>query len=138
MKYVAKLRLLERGLLEAAIAVDDIQLLVRRSKSKSKAHQGKAEKEGESEDDDSGDDETRLPDETQQDFITRINLYVAIHFSRAPNNTRDSYKDGLVYQARKDIIQEFLKSVSLKKCQNGDCGWFVPPSSVNTKRLSSE
>ncbi|KAF9534749.1 hypothetical protein CPB83DRAFT_802942 [Crepidotus variabilis] len=119
VKYIAKLRLLERGLLEAAKAVDDIQLRIQKTKKDKKA--GQAEDDGD-EAASSGDDEPNLPDETQQEFIARINLYVAIHIARAPNNTRDSYKDGLVYQARKDIIQEFLKSISLRKCQNGDCG----------------
>ena len=68
-------------------------------------------------------EEEEVSQETPQAFIARISLYVAIHLARAPNNTRDSYKDPLVYQARKDLINEFLKNCVLKKCQNNDCGW---------------
>lgn len=64
---------------------------------------------------------TDVPDETPQQFMARINLYVAIHLSRAKGNTRDNYKDALVYQARKELVNDFLKNTILKKCQNGDC-----------------
>jgi hypothetical protein len=100
-KYLAKLRLLERGLLDAAQGIDDMQLRTQRNKDK----------------------EEEVSRESPQAFIARINLYVAIHLARTPNNTRDSYKDALVYQARKDLINDFLKSCLLKKCQNSDCGW---------------
>lgn len=98
---MAKIRLLERGLLDAAQGVDDMQLRTQRNKDK----------------------EEEVSRESPQAFIARINLYVAIHLARTPNNTRDSYKDALVYQARKDLINDFLKSCLLKKCQNSDCGW---------------
>jgi len=99
-KYLAKLRLLERGLLDAAQGVDAMQLRTQRNK----------------------DSEEEFSRESPQAFIARINLYVAIHLARTPNNTH-SYKDTLVYQTRKDLINEFLKSCILKKCQNSDCGW---------------
>ncbi|KDR83917.1 hypothetical protein GALMADRAFT_236414 [Galerina marginata CBS 339.88] len=111
-KYLAKLRLLERGLLEAAQGVDDIQLRVRKSKGQ----------KGDDGEDVSDEEEPDFPDETPHEFIARINLYVAIHLARAPKSTRDSYKDGPIYQARKDLINDFLKSCLLKKCQNNDCG----------------
>jgi hypothetical protein len=94
---------LEHGLLDAAQGVDDMQLLIPRDKD--------------------GEEEEGVSRETPQSFIARINLYVAIHLARATNNTRDSHKDALVYQARKDIIHEFLKMCILQKCQNSDCGW---------------
>lgn len=99
---MAKLRLLERGLLDAAQGIDDMQIRIHRSK------------DGE---------EDEVSRETPQAFIARINLYVAIHLARAPKNTRDSYKDALIYQARKELINEFLKICVQKKCQNSDCGW---------------
>ena len=98
-------------MLEAAQCVDDIQIRVRKSKSKSKSE----------EDNEEADDDVGFPDETPQEFMTRINLYVAIHLSRAKGNTRDNYKDGLVYQVRKELINDFLKNTILRKCQNGDC-----------------
>ena len=87
--------------MDAAQGVDDMQLRTQRNKDK----------------------EEEVSRESPQAFIAKINLYVAIHLARTPNNTRDSYKDALVYQARKDLINEFLKSCVLKKCQNSDCGW---------------
>lgn len=115
-KYLAKLRLLERGLLEAAQGVDDIHLRVSRKKEKG----GKDE---DAEDASEVEEDSGVADETPHEFIARINLYVAIHLARSPTNTRDSYKDGLIYQTRKDLINEFLKACISKKCQNGDCGW---------------
>lgn len=111
-KFLAKLRLLERGLLEAALGVDDIHLRVGKKKSKTSGAEGEEMIE----------DEEDVPDETTSEFTARINLYVAIHLARAPKNTRDSYKDGLIYQTRKDLINDFLRSCITKKCQNGDCG----------------
>lgn len=103
-------------MLEAAQGVDDIQLRVR-----------KRQKKDSDADNESEDEETDTPDESPTEFIARINLYVAIHLARAPKNTRDSYKDGQIYQTRKDLINEFLKSCIMKKCQNSDCGWCVHP-----------
>lgn len=108
-KYIAKFRLLERGLLDAAQGLDDIQLRVRKKKRRG----------GDDEEDETV--ETGLPDETPQQFMTRVNLYVAIHLSRAKDSTRDDYKDGLVYQTRKELINDFLKNTLLRKCLNGDC-----------------
>lgn len=87
--------------MDAAQGVDDMQLLIQRNK----------------------DEDEGVSRESPQAFIARINLYVAIHLARTPNNTRDSYKDALVYQVRKDLINEFLKVCIQKKCQNSDCGW---------------
>ncbi|KAF9006540.1 RNA polymerase I largest subunit [Cyathus striatus] len=118
-KYIAKFRLLERGLLDAAQGVDDIQLRVSRKQA------GKKGKESTG-DEDSEDDhvavEDDAPDETPQEFMARVNLYVAIHLSRASNSKRDDYKDGPVYQKRKELINDFLRNTILAKCQNGDCG----------------
>ena len=88
--------------MDAAQGVDDMQLRIRRNK------------DGE---------EEKVSQETPQAFIARLNLYVAIHLARASNNTRDSYKDTLIYQTRKDLINEFLKHCIQKKCGNSDCGW---------------
>lgn len=125
---MAKLMLLERGLLDAAQGVDDLTLRVRRKQEKEK--KGKLKK-GDDEEEDQDDEEEdandpEVPNETPQGFMTRINLYVAIHLRRESSSKRDNYKDGLVYQTRKDIINDFLKSCILKKCQNGDCGSYVP------------
>lgn len=119
-KYVAKIRLLERGLLEAAQGIDDIHLRVRPKEKKKPVGN---DREGDTSAEEEEEEEPEVPDESPSEFIARLNLYVAIHLARSPKNNRDSYKDGLVYQARKDLINEFLKSCMLKKCQNGDCSW---------------
>ncbi|KAF9464350.1 hypothetical protein BDZ94DRAFT_1162001 [Collybia nuda] len=109
-KYVAKFRLLERGLLDAAHGVDDLQLRVSEEEEEEEepelAHMVGVE----------------VPDEKPEEFIMRVNLYVAVHLSRASNSKRDHYKDALVFQTRKDMINEFLKATLLNKCQNGNCG----------------
>ncbi|KAI0065920.1 beta and beta-prime subunits of DNA dependent RNA-polymerase [Artomyces pyxidatus] len=101
VRYVAKLQLLEHGLLDAAIALDSIQM-----KTRSK--------------DDDSDDET--VEETLEAFEARVRTYVQISLSIASGSKRDDYKDSLVFQARKDVIMDFHKSSMTKKCQNRDCG----------------
>ncbi|RDB19957.1 DNA-directed RNA polymerase I subunit rpa1 [Hypsizygus marmoreus] len=114
-KYIAKFRLLERGLLDAAQGVDDIHIRVgRKSKDNKKKDEDDSEEEAQTIAPD-------IPGETTNEFMMRINLYVAVHLSRSPTSKRDHYKDALVYQARKNLISEFLKSTLLNKCQNSDC-----------------
>ncbi len=107
---MVKLRLVERGLLEAAQAVEDIRIRRRKTTEDNR-------------EDDVSDDGAGFSEESQQEFITRINLYVAIHLARARDTTRDSYKESLIYQTRKDLINEFLKATMLQRCRNIDCGW---------------
>ncbi|KAH0839966.1 hypothetical protein J3R83DRAFT_921 [Lanmaoa asiatica] len=94
-KYVAKLRLMEHGLLEAAHGVDDIQIQLRNADATEDSQ-----------------------DETEEEFENRIDLYVAIHLSRASSSKRDYYKNELVYQARKEVILDFLRITISKTCQN--------------------
>ena len=77
---------------------------------------------------DSEDEEELLPDETHKAFAKRVNEYVSTHIQEAQDSgikiKAKSYKDTLVYQARKDLISEFLKTcVARKKCLNEGCGW---------------
>lgn len=65
--------------------------------------------------------------ESDHAFEQRINTYVAVHLATASSSRRDSYKDSLVYQARKELIDEFLKATMLKKCRNPSCGAYVLP-----------
>ncbi|KAJ6628876.1 hypothetical protein B0H10DRAFT_2209314 [Mycena sp. CBHHK59/15] len=122
-KYVAKFRLIERGLLDAMQGVDELQIRVRIDKKKSAGKKGKAKQ---ADSDDSSDDDKpqgiAVPDETIDEFVMRVNLYVAVHLGRSPASKRDHYKDGLVYKARKDLINEFLKASYATKCQNEGCG----------------
>lgn len=101
-KFVAKLRLLEYGFLVAAKALDDINYSTKKKRSA---------------DDDEGDE----PAESYEAYEQRISLYVAAHMATASGSKRDAYKDGLVYQARKDVIQDFIKTTMTRKCQNPNC-----------------
>ena len=60
--------------------------------------------------------------ETIEAFQHRVNLYVALQLQKASTSTRDSYKDEQVYQMRKEVISDFLKTTILKQCKNPDCG----------------
>ena len=100
---MAKLRLLEHGFLVAAKQLDDMHV----------SSQKKGRLEEESED---------VPVESFEDFERRVNTYVALHLASASSSKRDDYKDGQVYQERKAIIHEFLKTTIMKKCQNPNCG----------------
>lgn len=117
---MAKLRLIERGLLDEARGLDDMTLHTKRRKVNPTGRRGK---EGGDNADKKDAVEMPVADETAQEFMTRIHLYVAVQLSRNANKTRDSYKDGSCYQAKKELIDEFLKATILKKCQNPDCGW---------------
>ena len=58
-------------------------------------------------------------DESVEEFEQRLNLYVAAVLRQASSSKRDDYKDGLVYQHRKNTISQFLKAaVNFKKCAN--------------------
>ena len=95
---MAKLRLLDHGMLDAASALDNLHL---RPKTKEQ---------------DEGNDT-----ETLQAFEQRVQAFVQLNLLRA-SGSRDNYKHTLVYQARKDLIQQILKASLLKRCQNPGCG----------------
>ena len=99
---MAKLRLLEYGFLVAAKALDDVNYTTKKTRG--------------------AEDEDEEPGETYEAYEQRIDLYVAAHVAAAGSSKRDAYKDGLVYQARKDVINDFIKTVMTKKCQNPNCG----------------
>ena len=106
--YIAKLRLLEHGFLLAAKALEDLNIRSR----------DKASKKDE-------EDEEDEPAESYEEFEARVNLFVASHLTAASGSKRDAYKDALVYQARKDLISDFLKTAMRKKCENKNCGAYV-------------
>ncbi|KAG9095159.1 hypothetical protein FRC07_011139, partial [Ceratobasidium sp. 392] len=97
-RYEAKLLLLERGLLTAAAEVDELMMRPG-TKSESDGVEG----------------------ETIEEFKARVKMFVQFHLENAPAASRDDYKDGPVYQTRKDVIQGFLKAaVACKKCASCD------------------
>ncbi|KAG8827052.1 hypothetical protein FRC19_005756 [Serendipita sp. 401] len=95
-KVAGKLRLLERGLMEAANALDDFGFT-----------DGPSEEE-----------------EREEAAIERVNLYVNQQVQDAWQSKRGDYKDGMVYQARKATIDDFFRLVlaNAKKCQRKQCG----------------
>lgn len=55
-------------------------------------------------------------------FAMRLELWVQNHLRSASSSKRDNYKDGHVYQERKTVIHEFIRSTHRKKCTNPSCG----------------
>jgi hypothetical protein len=98
------LRLLEHGCLIAAKLVDDMNV----SSSQKKGRLEDEEDEG--------------PAETFEAFEQRLNTFVAIYLTSASSSKRDDYKESQVYQERKAVIHDFLKTTVSKKCQNPNCG----------------
>ncbi|KAB5591960.1 DNA-directed RNA polymerase [Ceratobasidium theobromae] len=97
VKYEAKLMLLERGLLSPAVDVD--QFILRPGTK----------------------DEYSEPGETLVEFRRRVELFVHHNLKDVPASTRNDYKDGPVYQARKEVIQSFMKAaLACKKCAHCD------------------
>jgi DNA-directed RNA polymerase I subunit RPA1 len=97
---VAKLQLLDHGMLDAASALDNLHI---RPKTKTK---------GRNAEDDA---------ETSEAVEQRVQAFVQLNLLRA-SGSRDNYKHGLVYQARKDLIQQILKASLMKRCQKPGCG----------------
>jgi DNA-directed RNA polymerase I subunit RPA1 len=85
-------------MLDAATALNDLHIKARN-------------KEGESEDE----------DETLEAFEQRVQAVVLLNLMRA-SGSRDNYKHVLVYQARRDLIQQILKASLLRRCQKPGCG----------------
>lgn len=67
-------------------------------------------------------DEEEDPAESFESFEKRLNTIVALHLASASSSKRDNYKDGQVYQERKTVIHDFIKTAISKKCQNPNCG----------------
>lgn len=117
LKFVAKLSLLEHGLVVAADAVDTMDIRAAPKAPKGTAGKSKDatlsdQEEGES---------TEEPGETIKEFKKRLERWVKGSKERARNQDRDEYKkSGNVYDKRKKTIAAFLKSLTKKKCDK--CG----------------
>ncbi|KAJ3775489.1 RNA polymerase I largest subunit [Lentinula raphanica] len=124
-KYIAKFRLLEYGLLEQAQALDkinrtfNIREVDKKAKGKGKKT-AKGDGEEEEEDVEMGAADEDPEYEKEEALLGRINFFVTLMLARAKaaGIKRGSYKDGLVYQYRKEQINEFLKETMLNKCRN--------------------
>lgn len=87
----------------AAKSLDDLQVGTQKKK-------GKLEEEDEDE-----------PSESFDEYEKRVNTYVAVHLASASSSKRDNYKDGQVYEERRQVIHNFMKATLSKKCQNPNC-----------------
>lgn len=108
--YVAKLRLLEYGLVELADGLDELG--IRRASTGGASKR----KKGDLEDGDS-------TDESIADFKKRIDLYLdaCMTLAKQEGYGRDEYKrSGIGFARRAKCTQEFLKSLVKKKCDR--CG----------------
>jgi DNA-directed RNA polymerase I subunit RPA1 len=102
-KAVAKLKLLEYGLLIASKVLDGLTL--------------DQTKEG-------GKATVRA---TVEEFEKHLEDYVQLELGRASSARRGDYKDGPVYQARKQVIDDFIKTAhsNSKRCSRPNCGAYV-------------
>lgn len=94
-KATAKLELLEYGLHIAASEIDDWKFR-----------------------------EKPREDETVEEFEKRLEQKVQTELRKESSSRRGDYKDGPVYQARKKVIDAFIKIAqgSHKRCSRPKCG----------------
>lgn len=99
-KAAAKLKLLECGLLNAANLLDRVNV---------EDHEQSGKK-----------DTAR---ETVEEFEERVEQYVHQYLRGSSSARRGDYKDGPVYQARKKVIEEFIKTAqsNYKRCSRSEC-----------------
>ena len=125
IKYQAKLRLLEHGLIIQSMEVDQWQL--RTAKAAVPDGDASQAKDATLEDRDVGhatsgkkDDD----DETTEQFAARLGKWVGLLLDAHKGLTRDEYKNsGNVYDRRRKTISEFLKSLVKKRCEH--CGAYA-------------
>lgn len=111
IRYIAKLILLERGLVNEAESVDELS--TKMNGSAKKAAKGKAKDEGEG-----GELEQAEADDVVK---RRLTDWIRVSTSRAGStSTRDDYKPGMCFEKRRKLIQEFLKEIAKRKCAR--CG----------------
>jgi DNA-directed RNA polymerase I subunit RPA1 len=130
-KYIARLQLLDHGLLTASFEVDQITPHTRpRSTREIREFNGDA-----GDVDEEGGDDQEIPVESYEDYAARIDDFVKfkIEESMSPNRLevdekpgqsssgtsqkskgRDGYKDGLVYAERKNVLRDFGKKAYTK------------------------
>lgn len=106
-QYIARLRLLEMGQLEAAFEITRI--------SPTQAKGGNGDDAQGSDDEEGG----AVPAETAAELIIRIEKFVqqVLRKPRQAGQPKDQYKDGLVFEERKKVLAEFAREgTRYKKC----------------------
>jgi DNA-directed RNA polymerase I subunit RPA1 len=129
-KYIARLQLLDHGLLTASYEVDQITPLTRpRSTREIREFNGEA-----GDIDEEGGDDQEVPVESYDDFAARIDDFVRskiegtssvdrLDVDEKPGQSssgqhgkgRDGYKDGLVYAERKNVLKDIGRK-AYNKC----------------------
>ncbi|WOO77423.1 DNA-directed RNA polymerase I subunit rpa1 [Vanrija pseudolonga] len=104
-RYIARLRLLDAGLLEESHYVANFRPQT--------GDRGAAAEDAEEEDAD-----VSVPAETAAEFILRMELYVkTVLKAKKARDNRDDYKDGLVFEERRRVLNEFGKKI-WSKCSH--------------------
>ena len=65
------------------------------------------------------------PEESFELYEKRIQGFVAVHLASASSSKRDTYKAAQVFEERKQVIHDFMKTTLLTKCKNPNCGAYV-------------
>lgn len=116
LRFIAKLTLLEHGLVVQSDAVDVITMRVLTKAAAAAAKKGAAA------DDEVG--ESTEESETLEEYQHRLETWIKVSLARAggvEQASRDEYKkSGIVYDKRKKVISEFMKSLTKKRCEG--CG----------------
>ena len=105
-QFIARICLLDAGLLEAAHQVASLVPTAGRSKA-------------DSDDEEGGEGGGSIPAETAAEVMVRINKYVeaSLKIAKRQGKGKDEYKDGLVFEERQKVLAEFARQSSQwKKC----------------------
>jgi DNA-directed RNA polymerase I subunit RPA1 len=128
MKQIARLTLLEHGLVTAALNLDSAFQAPASTSKKAAAAKAKAAAASDHvEDADVGES----VEETTEELSTRLEEFVqsclrAAKKGKQAHAGRDEYKEsGTVFDVRRKVIAQFIKSLSVKRrCEH--CGAYVP------------
>ncbi|CAM0140636.1 hypothetical protein VKS41_006661 [Umbelopsis sp. WA50703] len=115
-KTIAKLKLLQRGLIREAQRIDDFNIRVKKSKHV--------------DEDDIADvlEEEQEGSETAEQFIERIDEYIeaSINNKEATEFASRTYKITIINEERKQVMADFFRRcIAKKRCEN--CGGISPP-----------
>ncbi|KAK4047593.1 hypothetical protein OIO90_006134 [Microbotryomycetes sp. JL221] len=127
LKTIAKLTLLEHGLVTEAERIDQLDMESSSSDDKKASSSSKSKNKSTSaatlSDQEIG-DSTEEPGQTEAEFEQKLTKLVKAFLSRYPDATRDDYKKSAnVYDKRRRLIHEFLKSLNKKRCPG--CGAYA-------------
>ncbi|KAH9823473.1 hypothetical protein DFH28DRAFT_359473 [Melampsora americana] len=115
VRYAAKLKLLDHGLLLESNAIDDFPS-VRETNHKS----GKQNLEENEEEEEEGTEEKGIDlkvfKESINEFVQEC-IEKQIRSNQTQTNSKDNYKIGMCFDKRKKIISEFIKLLVKKRCE---------------------